>query len=134
QAVASVVTQQSGQTMLTSGICESWGSGVEALTSQDGVETLGRGNSGESENAPAPGVFQTSANTFRTTPVLHDEIFGAASLIISYESIDELIELSRDLEGQLTATLQMAESDYDAAARLLPTLERKAGRVLANGW
>ncbi len=37
-------------------------------------------------------------------------------------------------EGQLTATIQMDEGDTDMAARLVPVLERKAGRILANGW
>src|SRR5262249_33006189 len=38
------------------------------------------------------------------------------------------------LEGQLTAALHLDEADYALAARLLPALERKAGRILANGW
>ncbi len=37
-------------------------------------------------------------------------------------------------EGQLTVTLQMEDTDLDDARALLPTLERKAGRVLVNGW
>jgi NADP-dependent aldehyde dehydrogenase len=38
------------------------------------------------------------------------------------------------LEGQLTVTLQMDAADQPLAASLLPLLERKAGRILANGW
>ena len=38
------------------------------------------------------------------------------------------------LEGQLTATIHMDEEDHAAARTLLPLLERKAGRILANGW
>src|SRR3546814_4933191 len=38
------------------------------------------------------------------------------------------------MEGQLTATLQMDDGDQADAAKLLPTLSRKVGRVLANGW
>ena len=38
------------------------------------------------------------------------------------------------MQGQLTITLQMDEADTDAARALLPTLERKAGRLLVNGW
>jgi NADP-dependent aldehyde dehydrogenase len=39
-----------------------------------------------------------------------------------------------EIEGQLTATIQIAESDHEAASRLLPLLERKAGRIIANGF
>src|SRR5205823_3906273 len=38
------------------------------------------------------------------------------------------------LEGQLTAALHIAPSDHDAARELMPLLERKAGRVLVNGF
>jgi 2,5-dioxopentanoate dehydrogenase len=34
----------------------------------------------------------------------------------------------------LTATLQIDPGDYEAAAPLVPLLERKVGRILANGW
>jgi NADP-dependent aldehyde dehydrogenase len=42
--------------------------------------------------------------------------------------------LARRIEGQLTATLQMESDDVPLARCLLPILERKAGRILANGF
>jgi NADP-dependent aldehyde dehydrogenase len=47
---------------------------------------------------------------------------------------NELLAVLRGLEGQLTATLHMDEADTDDARALLPVLERKVGRILANGW
>lgn len=133
-AVGQAVAQQAGQTMLTSGIFDSWVKGVDALSSQDGVRALGRGEDGTTEHAPGPAVFEATVEALRENPVLHEEIFGAASLVVRYDSIEELIELTANLEGQLTATLQITEADYADAQRLLPTLERTAGRVLVNGW
>ncbi len=46
----------------------------------------------------------------------------------------ELLAVSRKLEGQLTATLHLDASDHPLARRLLPVLEGKVGRILANGW
>jgi NADP-dependent aldehyde dehydrogenase len=46
----------------------------------------------------------------------------------------EMLRLARSLAGQLTCTLQMDEGDVTQAAALMPVLERKAGRVLANGF
>ncbi|MDN6322135.1 MAG: aldehyde dehydrogenase (NADP(+)), partial [Halomonas sp.] len=43
-------------------------------------------------------------------------------------------QVAQKLEGQLTATLQLDEGDLAAAKRLLPVLERRAGRIMANGW
>ncbi len=38
------------------------------------------------------------------------------------------------MEGQFTATIHLDEPDRANAAQLLPVLQAKAGRVLANGW
>jgi alpha-ketoglutaric semialdehyde dehydrogenase len=43
-------------------------------------------------------------------------------------------QIAERLEGQLTATLQLDDGDLDAARALLPVLERKVGRILANGF
>ena len=42
---------------------------------------------------------------------------------------------SEGLEGQLTATVHLTETDHDLAAELhRRVLELKAGRVVVNGW
>ena len=38
------------------------------------------------------------------------------------------------LEGQLTATVHLDDADVALGRRLVPLLERKVGRILANGW
>jgi len=42
--------------------------------------------------------------------------------------------VTRHVEGQLTATVHATGDDRALAAKLLPVLERKAGRVLFNGY
>jgi NADP-dependent aldehyde dehydrogenase len=42
--------------------------------------------------------------------------------------------LARSLEGQLTATLHGTERDLAAFADLIAVLERKAGRLIVNGF
>ena len=133
-AVNRALATAPGQTMLTKGIAESWQSGVDALGSQAGVELVAKGQDGATENAPAPTVFGTTVDTFLSNEVLHEEIFGAASLIIRYASAEELVASARRLEGQLTATLHLADEDHATVAPLLPVLERKVGRILVNGW
>mgnify|MGYP003939621561 FL=1 len=46
----------------------------------------------------------------------------------------EIRQVLEQLEGQLTATLHLDDEDLEQARALLPTLERKAGRLLVNGW
>ena len=43
-------------------------------------------------------------------------------------------DVAQAIEGQLTCTIHMDDGDTAAAQRLLPLIERKAGRLLANGF
>jgi NADP-dependent aldehyde dehydrogenase len=55
-------------------------------------------------------------------------------LLVRHDGWEALVPLLRGLEGQLTITIHMTEADEALAARLLPVLETKAGRILVNGW
>lgn len=121
------------QTMLTKGIAEAYRSGVAALAQQGGVEALAHGAPGEGVQGGAV-LFQTRAATFLSNPSLAHEVFGAASILVRCADAQELEAVVKGLEGQLTATLQMDAADAALATRLLPLLERKVGRILANGW
>lgn len=133
-AVGRAVSACAGQTMLTENIAGSWHTGTEALSGAAGVDVVGQGTAGPTENAPAPTIFGTDAAEFVSNHVLHAEIFGAASLVVRYSSTAELLEAIGRLEGQLTASLQLTEEDYTTAAPLIPALEQKVGRILVNGW
>lgn len=133
-AISRATTTASGQTMLTRGIAESWNHGVSELESQERVSVVVRGQEGATENAPAPAIFASDVPELLQNDVLHAEIFGAASLIIRYDDAAQLVQSARGLEGQLTATLHLEESDYETVAPLIPVLEEKVGRILANGW
>jgi hypothetical protein len=43
-------------------------------------------------------------------------------------------KFAKHLDGQLTATMVLAEADRDAAFARLPVLERKVGRIRLNGY
>jgi NADP-dependent aldehyde dehydrogenase len=133
-AVTEAISELSGQTMLSGGIASAWQHGHDALEAAADVELLGRGTKGAGENSPAPAVFTADLDVFINNPVLHEEVFGAASLVVRYKGIEDLIEATGKLEGQLTASLHITEADYSAAAPLIPTLERKVGRIIINGW
>jgi NADP-dependent aldehyde dehydrogenase len=133
-AVGRAVSACAGQTMLTEGIAASWNAGATALGSADNVTVVGQGSAGPTENAPAPTIFGTDIADFVSNHVLHAEIFGAASLVIRYSTVEELVAATNRLEGQLTASLQLTEEDYPTAAQLIPALEQKVGRIIVNGW
>lgn len=127
QALASI---EAG-TMLTAGIASAYQSGVHKLGAHDAVKAVKTPQHTEGKGAPA--LFQTSGQDFLAQHALHDEIFGPASLLVACADLAEMRLIAENLEGQLTATLQMDDEDTEAVRALLPVLERKVGRILANG-
>ena len=122
------------QTMLTPGIFQAYSSGVNALKNNANVEQVGEGQGSANPNQCQAGLFSTTAAQFLADDSLTEEVFGASSLVIKCNDVAEFIKVAEHLEGQLTATIQLDEADYGDAAQLLPTLERKAGRILCNGF
>jgi len=122
------------QTMLTPGIFQAYSSGVDALKKNANVEQVGEGQSSDKPNQCQAGLFVTTAAQFLADGSLTEEVFGASSLVIKCSGVAEFVNVAEHLEGQLTATIQLDEADYADAATLLPTLERKAGRILCNGF
>src|SRR4051812_981532 len=120
--------------MLTPGIHKAYERGVQALSEHNQVETIARGRVGQGVNQGQGALFATDAQSFMADERLGHEVFGSSSLVVRCPDVDTLVSLSERLEGQLTATLQMEPADTEIARRLLPILERKCGRILANGW
>ncbi|MFT6775731.1 MAG: alpha-ketoglutaric semialdehyde dehydrogenase [Paracoccaceae bacterium] len=58
----------------------------------------------------------------------------ACLLILRAAGMTEMIAVAKSLQGRLTCTIHINDADSDAAKALLPILERKAGRILANGF
>ncbi|HEX8556053.1 MAG TPA: aldehyde dehydrogenase (NADP(+)) [Sphingomonas sp.] len=132
-ARAALVATQ-GVAMLTSGIHAAYEQATEALTGHPRVETIARGEAGQGVACGRAALFATSADAFLADEALGHEVFGASSLLVRCRDEGELIRVLAAAEGQLTATIQMDAGDVPLAARLMPLLERKAGRVMANGW
>ena len=132
-AIDRSLRELTGEVMLTSDIRCAYDDGVSRLL-HAGAQPLSRGHIGPSMNAPAPELFRTTAAQVRDNGDLQEEVFGAAGLVATYATPDDLTATLDALPGQLTITLHMAESDHKIARGLLPVLERKAGRLIANGW
>jgi len=128
------MTEAPTQTMLTSGIHSAYSKGVTTLSDNAGTTEIAEGLASNDPNQCQAKLFATSAAKFLKDQQLNNEVFGSAALIVECKSTDEMIAVAQQLEGQLTATLQLNEKDAELAHELLPILERKAGRVLCNGY
>lgn len=120
--------------MLTPGIHGAYEKGVQALESEPGVEVRARGQAGTGPNRGRAALFTTSVRNFLSRDSLQHEVFGASSMVVRCKSVEEMREVAERVEGQLTVTLHLDQADHALARGLLPVLERKAGRILANGW
>jgi NADP-dependent aldehyde dehydrogenase len=123
-----------GAVMLTPGIHAAYEEGVAALETQAGVATRARGCVDEGPNRGQAALFETALDAFRNNPMIAHEVFGASSVVIRCPDAASLAAVVPLLEGQLTATLHMDAEDAGIVRELLPHLELKAGRILANGW
>lgn len=120
------------QTMLTDGIANAFRSGV-AEWDNSAATTKVVGDSCETR-AATPVVFTTSGKDWLAHPELAEEVFGPAGIVVRAADADEMQKIAQGLGGQLTATLQMDDADSGAAKGLVAILERKAGRIIANGF
>jgi NADP-dependent aldehyde dehydrogenase len=119
-------------TMLTPGIHAAYAQGI-ARRAEDAT-ILARGGSPVGPHEAHPHLFETDAATFIAARALHEEIFGPAALLVRCADAGEMRGVVAALEGQLTAAIHIDDADHDAVRDLLPLLERKAGRILVNGF
>ena len=134
RAAASALAGIAPAVMLTAEICAAYDAGVAMLAGHPAVRTLHRDAGTGEINLCRAALFETRAEDFMADDTLHREVFGACSLIVRCKDEAQLVAVLESLEGQLTATIHLDEADMPLAAQLLPILERKAGRIIANGW
>ncbi|KZZ29018.1 2,5-dioxovalerate dehydrogenase [Sulfitobacter sp. HI0082] len=132
QSAATALQDVAEQVMLTDGIAEAFCAGRDKFKSAPSLRQVHVADS-TGRNA-APALFETSGAEFKANPALHEEVFGPLGLVVRVASLEEMRALALDLDGQLTITLHMDDADVKAARVLMPVLERKAGRLLANGF
>jgi 2,5-dioxopentanoate dehydrogenase len=133
-SVASEVNLRPSGVMLNPSIHTNYVAGLDKLGQIKGLEILASGLPSNGPCSAQMKVHRVSANLFKKTVELHEEIFGPCSLIVECNDLQQMVELAECLEGQLAATLQMDTDDAASAQFLIPTLERKAGRLIVNGF
>ncbi len=132
EAARDALAQSAPQTMLTDGIAEAYRRGAAHMAESACLRGVLTTEPGAREATPF--LFAVTARDWLANPSLAEEVFGPLGLVVTVGDGAEMVEIARSLAGQLTATLHLDPGDEDLARALLPVLERKAGRVLANGF
>jgi NADP-dependent aldehyde dehydrogenase len=135
-ALAAKVAQSTSATMLTPGIAGNYAAGVASRGGQPEVETLAIGVSTSRDGCAAgiAALLQVSGADLLGHPELAEEVFGPGTLIVRYADGQGLVGLAAALEGQLTAAVHGSSADLAEAGDLMDILERKAGRLIVNGF
>ncbi|ENB9662587.1 MULTISPECIES: aldehyde dehydrogenase (NADP(+)) [Pseudomonas] len=133
QTLLARMADQGPQTMLNAGTLRSYQNGVQHLLAHPGIQHLaGQPQTG---NQAQPQLFKADVSLLLNgDPLLQEEVFGPTTVVVEVADAQQLTEALRHLQGQLTATLIAEPDDLVAFASLVPLLERKAGRLLLNGY
>ncbi len=120
------------QAMLTDGIATAYAAGVARVSEAAATTEIFAASA--SGRAASPNLFRVSGQDWLANHALQHEVFGPLGIVVVAADTDEMHAIAQALEGQLTCTLHMDAGDTALAQRLMPVLERKAGRVLVNGF
>jgi NADP-dependent aldehyde dehydrogenase len=132
EAATEALSGIGAQVMLTEGIAKSYRAGRDKVAATKGVQEV-LTSTCDLRNA-TPYLFATTGDEWLANEALGHEVFGPLGLIVRVTDAAQMLAVAKSLQGQLTCTLMMDEADMGLAARLMPVLERKAGRILANGF
>ncbi|MEX5589522.1 aldehyde dehydrogenase (NADP(+)) [Pseudomonas urmiensis] len=127
------IADQPPQTMLNAGTLRSYAQGVAQLKAHPGIRHLAGAE--QPAGQACAQLFQADAELLLSgEPLLQEEVFGPATVLVEVADRSELLAALAALGGQLTATLIGEPAELAEACDLVALLEHKAGRLLINGY
>ena len=132
-AMVARVEAMQARTMLTPGINTAYLRNVERQ-GQAGAERIATGGQPQGAWDGQSVLFEVDGARMLEDASLSEEVFGPAALLVRVQDIEQLIAIAKQFRGQLSATMQIDSADYAVAARLLPILERRTGRIIINAF
>lgn len=118
--------------MLHHGIVKSYKEKKGTALLQDDVHLVAESETTVKENEGLPTVATASGQAYLNNPVLHQEVFGPFSLVIRCKDMEEMIEVAKHTEGQLTATLMATGNDIKSNGDLVEAVKNICGRFIIN--
>lgn len=130
-ALQESLAKKPAEVMLSPGIKEGFARSVERTRAGKGVSIAtgaapAKSFEGQSE------IFELDGAALLAAPELADEMFGPAALLVRVTDIEQMLAIAGTFRGQLTMALHLEKSDHAIARRLMPILERKTNRIIAN--
>ena len=135
QDLGTSVQQTASGLMLHPGISKAYKEKKENALIQEDVQLVAESETHlkEKENEGVPTIATASGQAFLNNPILHQEVFGPYSLVIRCKDMNEMTEVAKHLEGQLTSTLMATEDDIRNNDELIEAVKNICGRFILNG-
>ncbi|GGZ34367.1 aldehyde dehydrogenase (NADP(+)) [Asticcacaulis endophyticus] len=133
-SASATLGQVKAMPMLTAGIHANYANGLAAFAEHADVVLEARGIETGKINCTPGAIFSTTAKAFLNDPALSHEVFGASSIIVRCDNVDEMMQVTESLEGHLVGTLHLEPGDTEMARTVMEVLELKVGRLVVNGW
>ncbi len=124
--------------MLHNGIATAYKKNKDSALLQDDVHLVAESETPSAVENPdgglsgLPTIATATGQAFLNNPVLHQEVFGPYSIIIRCKDMQEMIEVAKNLEGQLTSTLMATENDIKDNDELVEAVKNICGRFILN--
>jgi len=133
-SLASCVRAKPPEVMFHDGVKKNFLDGLSSLQDFDGVSCLDGPYPVPDGCKVVPALLQTDARLWLGKPAMAREVFGPAAVVVVCQSADELLVVAESLTGQLTASVHGTAQDLQRFRKLFGILQRKAGRLIVNGF
>ena len=120
--------------MLTSGIKNAYIKDLSKIKEKTGVKLIAEGVGDGTNLSVSATVFKAPAQLLLKDSTLAHENFGPSSVVMEAETYKELIMVSNQLNGHLTATVFGTDKDLENHIELVRLLENKVGRLIINDF
>ncbi len=121
------------QSMLHPNIKRNYVNNSAMVSSQRGLEVIAEYDQVLEENYAPAKIVSVEGTAFLNNPKLHTEVFGPFSMVVQCDNEAQLVEIIKNLEGQLTGTIIADKEDYSGLTDIIDALQNRVGRIIFNG-
>jgi NADP-dependent aldehyde dehydrogenase len=132
-AAGAEISHSTPAKMLHAGIAKAYAEKKSKALLQEDVTVVAAAEGPEHEECGSPAIATVTAKSFLGNALLHQEVFGPYSLIVRCRDAQEMTEVAKHLEGQLTCTLMATENELQHYGELIEAIKNICGRIIFNG-
>lgn len=133
QILANEIVKIEPSCMLHPNIIGNYEKNKAKIKSQKGVSVKAEYVNDVSKNFGQQVIMTVEGETFFKNTTLHQEVFGPFSLIVQCKNKEQLHEIVKNLEGQLTGSVWADNDEEIKYKSIIDALQNRVGRIIFNG-